>query len=302
MSAAQPNRLPKLERYLSAPRHNPTALHLILAAQLRRLRLEAGLSPIAASDALRCSDSKISRLERGEVQLKGRDVADLLRLYGVDAEETAEFLALVGRSNESGWWHQFDDVVPKWFDKFIGLQEAASIIRTYEVLLIPGLLQTPEYARAVAAADSQASEDQTVVERRAELRLARQELLEYPDAPRLWVVLEEAVLHRQVAERDVMCGQLRYLAQAAERPNIRVQVIPFTAPQCVTSGFPITHLRFDPPELPEIVYLEHVRDAVYLDKAEETEQYRSILDGLLNAAECPQASLQRIQDAALRYC
>ncbi|MFF5372815.1 helix-turn-helix domain-containing protein [Streptomyces sp. NPDC013187] len=301
MSAAEPNRLPKLERYLSAPRHNPTALHLILAAQLRRLRLAAGLSPIEASDALRCSDSKISRLERGEVQLKERDVVDLLRLYGVGGEDAAEFLALVRRSKESGWWHQFTDVLPKWFDKFIGLQEAASVIRTYEVLLVPGLLQTPEYARAVAAADRQPAEDPQVAERRARLRMARQELLDYPDAPKLWVVLEEAVLRRQVAAREVMCAQLHHLVEAAQRPNIRVQIIPFTAPQCVTSGFPITHLRFDPPELPEIVYLEHVRDAVYLDKAEETEQYRSILDGLLNAAECPQASLERMQEAARRY-
>jgi transcriptional regulator with XRE-family HTH domain len=301
MSAAEPNRLPKLERYLSAPRHNPTALHLILAAQLRRLRLAAGLSPIEASDALRCSDSKISRLERGVVQLKERDVVDLLRLYGVGGEDAAEFLALVRRSKESGWWHQFTDVLPKWFDKFIGLQEAASVIRTYEVLLVPGLLQTPEYARAVAAADRQPAEDPQVAERRARLRMARQELLDYPDAPKLWVVLEEAVLHRQVAAREVMCAQLHHLVEAAQRPNIRVQIIPFTAPQCVTSGFPITHLRFDPPELPEIVYLEHVRDAVYLDKAEETEQYRSILDGLLNAAECPQASLERMQEAARRY-
>ncbi|WP_210582101.1 helix-turn-helix transcriptional regulator [Streptomyces sp. GESEQ-4] len=302
MSAAQPNRLPRLERYLSAPRRNPTALHLILAAQLRRLRLAARLSPIAAGDALRCSDSKISRLERGQVQLKERDVTDLLRLYGVGSAEAAEFLALVPRSNQSGWWHQFDDVLPKWFDKFIGLQEAASVIRTYEVLLVPGLLQTAEYARAVAAADRRPSEEQTVAERRAELRLARQVLLEYPDPPKLWVVLEEGVLHRQVADRKVMCEQLRHLARAAQRPHIQVQIIPFSAPQCITSGFPITHLRFDPPELPEIVYLEHVRDAVYLDKAEETEQYRSILDGLLNAAECPEASLQRIQDAADRYC
>ncbi|MET7852318.1 helix-turn-helix domain-containing protein [Streptomyces avermitilis] len=302
MSAAHPSRLPKLERFLSSPRHNPTALHLILAAQLRRMRVAAALSPIAAGDVLRCSESKISRLERGEVQLKERDVTDLLRLYGASVQETEEFRALVRQSNQSGWWHQFDDVLPKWFDKFIGLQEAASVIRTYEVLLVPGLLQTPQYAGAVAAADSRLTQDKKVVGRRVELRLARQKLLDYPMAPKLWVVLEEAVLHRQVAEREVMCGQLRHLAEMAQRPNIQVQIIPFTAPECVTSGFPITHLRFDPPELPEIVYLEHVRDAVYLDKAEETEQYRSILDGLLNAAECPEASLRRIQDAALKYC
>ncbi|MFI1415630.1 DUF5753 domain-containing protein [Streptomyces sp. NPDC020707] len=132
--------------------------------------------------------------------------------------------------------------------------------------------------------------------------MARQELLDYPDAPTLWVVLEENVLHRQVAKRQVMCGQLEHLAEMAQRPNIRVQVVPLAAPECATSGFPITHLRFDPPELPEIVYLEHVRDALYLDKPEEAEQYRSILDGLLNSAECPEASLLRIQDAARLYC
>ncbi|MFE0520849.1 helix-turn-helix domain-containing protein [Streptomyces sp. NPDC058954] len=301
MSAVQPNRLPKLERYLSSPRHNPTALQLILAAQLRRLRLEAQLSPIVASDALRCSDSKISRLERGEVQLKERDVADLLHLYGVDEAQVAEFLALVRRSRESGWWHAFDDVVPKWFSKFIGLQEAASVIRTYEVLLMPGLLQTPAYARAVAAADRRPGEDRTVVERRVELRLARQQLLDYPVAPKLWVVVDEGVLHRQVAVREVMHEQMLHLARMAERPNIRVQIIPFTAPQCITSGFPITHLRFDPPELPEIVYLEHLRRAEYVDKEEETEHYRSILDELLNAAACPEESLQMVQDAVKRY-
>ncbi|MER7179492.1 helix-turn-helix transcriptional regulator [Streptomyces hyaluromycini] len=301
MPSDQPYRLPRLERFLSAPRHNPTALRLILAAQLRRLRLKASLSPIEAGDVLRCSESKISRLERGEVQLKERDVADLLRLYGASEDEIAEFLSLVRRSHESGWWHRFDDVLPKWFDKFVGLQEAASVIRTYEVLLVPGLLQTPGYARAVATGDNPLEADREVVRRRVELRLARQELLGYPDAPKLWVVMEEGVLQRQVAQREVMREQMGHLARMAQRPNVRVQVVPSASPQCVTSGFPITHLRFDPPELPEIVYLEHVGDAVYLDKEEETEQYRSILDGLLNSAECPEASLKRIREAEASY-
>ncbi|MEV5477362.1 helix-turn-helix transcriptional regulator [Streptomyces sp. NPDC052207] len=300
MSVAQPDRVPRVEQYLSAPRHNPTALRLVLASQLRRLRVAAGMSPISAGDKLRCSDSKISRLERGVVQLKERDVADLLDLYGAGADEIAEFLSLVQQSKESGWWHQFEDVLPKWFDKFIGLQEAASVIRTYEVLLVPGLLQTPEYARAVAAS-SRLAEDQQVVDRRVALRLARQELLKYPNPPKLWVFLEEAVLYRQVAERKVMCNQMRHLADMAQRPNIQVQTIPFAAPECVTSGFPLTYLRFAPESLPDIVYLEHIRDAVYLDKKEDTEHYRSILDGLLNSAESPTASLQRIRDAAARY-
>ncbi|MEY2244856.1 helix-turn-helix domain-containing protein [Streptomyces sp. BF23-18] len=300
MFAAEPSRLPRLERYLSAPRHNPTALRLILASQLRQMRLAAAISPITASDTLRCSDSKISRLERGQVQLKERDVVDLLHLYGAGAEERQEFLALVRQSNESGWWHSFEDVLPKWFDKFIGLQEAASVIRSYEVLLVPGLLQTPEYARAVGEG-SDLVRDKEMASRRAELRLARQELLDYPDPPELWVVLEEAVLHRQVAPPGVMEAQMRYLAQMARRPRIRVQVIPFDAGACVTGGFPLTHLRFDPPELPEIVYLEHVDDAVYLDKREDAAQYRSILDRLLNAAECPESSAQRILAAAERY-
>ncbi|MER5881187.1 helix-turn-helix transcriptional regulator [Streptomyces sp. NPDC001910] len=300
MFAAEQNRLPKLDRYLSSPRHNPTALRLILASQLRRMRLAASLSPILASDALRCSDSKISRLERGEVQLKERDVEDLLRLYGAGPQERKEFLGLVRLSNEAGWWHCFEDVLPKWFDKFIGLQEAASVIRSYEVLLVPGLLQTPEYARAVGEC-SDLEHDKVLANRRAELRLARQELLNYPDPPTLWVVLEEAVLHRRIAPREVMEGQMRHLADMAQRPSIRVQVIPFDATACVTGGFPITHLRFDPPELPEIVYLEHVADAVYLDKPDDAEQYRSILDRLLNAAECPEASARRIQAAAERY-
>ncbi|OIJ63417.1 helix-turn-helix domain-containing protein [Streptomyces mangrovisoli] len=300
MFAAEQNRLPRLERCLNSPRHNPTALRLILASRLRRMRLTSSYSPITASDALRCSDSKISRLERGEVPLKERDVADLLHLYGAGPQEREEFVALVRRSNEAGWWHCFEDVLPKWFGKFIGLQEAASVIRSYEVLLVPGLLQTPEYARAVGEG-SDLEDDKVLASRRAELRLARQELLDYPDPPQLWVVLEEAVLHRQVARGEVMADQMRHLVQMAQRPGIRVQVIPFNAQACVTGGFPITLLRFDPPELPEIVYLEHVADAVYLDKQEDAEQYRSILDRLTNAAECPEASLRRIQAAAERY-
>ncbi|MEV6594747.1 helix-turn-helix domain-containing protein [Streptomyces acidicola] len=301
MPAAQPDRLPKLERFLSPPRHNPTALRLILAAQLRRLRRRAGLTPKEASARLGCSASKISRLERGEVPLRERDVADLLYLYGVEAEDIDEYRGLVRQSNESGWWQQFEDVLPKWFDKFIGLQEAASIIRTYEVLLVPGLLQTPEYALAVAQGGDQLA-DQQVIERRVGLRLARQELLDYPDPPKVWAVLEEAVLHRRVADRAVMRGQLQHLAEAAERPHVQLQIIPFDAPGGVTSGSPITHLRFEPPSLPEIVYLEHGQGALYLDKTRETERYRSILDGLLNAAECPEASLKRIHGAITRYC
>jgi transcriptional regulator with XRE-family HTH domain len=301
MSAVQPDRLPKLERFLTSPRHNPTALRLILAAHLRQLRAEAGLSPNEARARLDCSDSKISRLERGEVPLRERDVADLLYLYGIDAEDIDAYRGLVRQSNQSGWWHQFDDVLPKWFDKFIGLQEAASLIRTYEVLLVPGLLQTPEYALAVAQGDDQLT-DPHVVRRRTELRLARQELLTYPEAPTVWAILEEAVLHRQVADRAVMCGQLQHLGALAERPNVQIQIIPFDAPTGVTTGSPFTHLRFDPPSLPEIVYLEHGSGALYLDKEKETERYRSILDVLLNAADCPEVSLARIHAAITRYC
>ncbi|MFD7817633.1 helix-turn-helix domain-containing protein [Streptomyces sp. NPDC059785] len=286
---------PALEYYLAASARSPIALRLVLGRFLRILRREAGIEAEEAGKAIRASEAKISRMERGLVTCKPRDVTDLLVFYGVtDAELMATFAEVVQVSRQSGWWHAYDGVLPEWFGKLIGLQEAASIIRACELELVPGLLQTAGYAGAVVRQGYPFARVQEIRSRVA-LRMERQEVLVGADAPRLWAVLDEAVLRRPVGGEQVMRQQLYHLAQVARLDNITVQIAPLDDPACAAAGFPITHLRFELPALPDIVYLEQLRDADYLDEREEAEHCRRVLDHLAQAALSPQDSLDLLQ-------
>ncbi|MGH3926320.1 MAG: helix-turn-helix domain-containing protein, partial [Pseudonocardiaceae bacterium] len=193
------------------PGGGPTVLRILLGAQLRRLREAMGLTREAAGYTIRASESKMSRLELGRVSFKERDVADLLILYGVtDADERDSLLSLARQANEPGWWHRYSDLLPSWFQAYVGLEEAASRIRTYEVQLVPGLLQTEEYARAVTAQGLETKSPEEV-DRWVSLRMRRQRLLTRAGAPRLWAVVDEAALRRPIGGRDVMRGQLEHL-------------------------------------------------------------------------------------------
>lgn len=291
MSAAQPSRDPSLRRYLDHPRGGPTVLRIVLGTQLRRLREAAGITREAAGDAIRGSHAKISRLELGRVSCKERDVADLLTLYGVtDEADRADFLTLAGRTSSPGWWHRYNDVLPGWFETHIGLEEAASVIRTYEVQFVPGLLQTADYARAVTQlGHPRASADE--VERRVELRVQRQDLLTVQDAPRLWAVIDEASLRRSPGGPEVMADQLRHLLAMSELPNVTLQIAPFSLGGLAAAGGPITVLRFQEPDLPDIVYLEQLTSALYLDKRDDVDHYLAVMDRLSAQAESPRESL-----------
>ncbi|MFD0887578.1 helix-turn-helix domain-containing protein, partial [Streptosporangium algeriense] len=177
---------------MAVPRGSSTVLRIVLGAQLRRLREGRHITLEAAGRAIRASHSKVSRMELGRVSFRVRDVADLLTLYGVTApDERQALLGLVERANVAGWWHNYNDVLPSWFETYVGLEESASVIRNYEVQFVPGLLQTEEYARAVVLLGyPSASEDE--VERRVRLRMARQRILHAQDPPRLWAVVDEA--------------------------------------------------------------------------------------------------------------
>lgn len=256
----------------------PTALRIALGGQLRRRRELAGITREAAGDAIRASAAKISRLELGRVGFKERDVVDLLRLYGVTAgEDVAEFLTLVRRANEPGWWHRYSDLLPAWAETYIGLEQAASLIRTYEVQFVPGLLQIPDYARAVTRLGY---EDAREVDRRVELRMRRQLVLSEPGGPTLWAVVDEAALRRQLAGPELTRAQLDHLIALAERPNVRLQVAPFHFGGHAAAGGPFTILRFAERDLPDIVYLEQLTSALYLDKRADVEQYSSVMDRL----------------------
>ena len=263
----------------------PTALRIGLGSELRRRRERAGISREAAGEALRASPAKISRLELGRVGFKERDVLDLLTLYGVtDGTERAEFLALARRANAPGWWHRYSDLLPSWFETYLGLEQASTMIRTYELQFVPGLLQTREYARAVTLLGH---EDTSDVERRVDLRMRRQEVLTSPGAPTLWAVIDEAALRRSLNGPELLRAQLDHLLAMNELPNVSVQIAPLSFGGHAAAGGPFSILRFAEPDLPDIVYLEQLTSALYLDKRSDVEHYALVMDRLCAHIEPP---------------
>ncbi|MGV9680711.1 helix-turn-helix domain-containing protein [Nocardia sp. NPDC003482] len=273
----------------------PTALRIAVGGQLRKLREERGITREAAGDYIRGSHAKISRLELGRTGFKERDIRDLLTLYGVvDPEQREMFLDLVRKANQPGWWHRYSDLLPPWFETYLGLEHAAKAIRSFEGQLVPGLLQTDDYARAVVALGHENSE----TARRVELRRKRQEILERQGGPTLWAVIDEAVLHRPIGGADVLREQVLHLQDMAIRPNITIQVLPYAAGGHAAAGSSFTMLRFAEPELPDIVYIEQLTSALYLDRQQDLELYRQVMDRLSVQAESPDRSRKILEEVA----
>jgi hypothetical protein len=276
----------------------PTVRRLILGTQLRRLRERAGITRGSAAYSIRGSESKLSRMESGRVGFKERDVKDLLTLYGVqDEEERAKIIDLVAQSNVQGWWHGFSDLMPKWFEDYLGLEESASQIKAYELQFVPGLLQTEDYALAIASRGRPENANRDT-ERKVHLRMQRQKILMGRSAPKLWAVIDESVLYRRLGGPRVLRSQIDHLLEMTALPNISLQIVPY-----LTSGYgaegPFTLLRFGEAELSDIVYVEHLAGALYLEKPEEIEIYSRALDRLAVEAETPartKALLQKVRE------
>ncbi|HYY81834.1 MAG TPA: helix-turn-helix transcriptional regulator [Actinomycetes bacterium] len=265
----------------------PTVRRMLVGSRLRRLRTEAGISREQAGEAIRASEWKIHRLENGQVGFKERDLVDLLRLYGItDQEEVAALLVLAREANQPGWWQPYGDLLPQWFRAYVDLEAAAAVIRTYEGQFVPGLLQTSDYMRAVMRG-AQLGQSPEETERRVALRLARQALLSRPDAPLLWAVVDEAALRRPVGGREVMRAQLERLVDATRLPNVTLQVLSYAAGAHPAMVGAFSVLRFADQELPDVVYLEHLTNAVYLDKREDVEQYLHVMETVSVRAEPP---------------
>ncbi|WP_370453082.1 helix-turn-helix domain-containing protein [Micromonospora sp. A202] len=270
------------------PTTGPTVLRMLLGAQLRRLRESSGVTREGAGWEIRSSESKISRMELGRVGFKERDVSDLLTLYGVTEENERDALLKLARdANSPGWWHRYGDVLPTWFQSYLGLEAAAALIRTYEVQFVPGLLQTGDYARAVVLLGHGAAGPDEI-ERRVALRMQRQQLLHRENPPQLWAVVDEAALRRPIGGPAVMRGQLTALIEATKSPNIRLQVIPFAAGGHAAAGGAFTILRFGDQELPDIVYIEQLTSAIYLDKRDDLDYYAVAMERLCVEAEPPE--------------
>lgn len=272
------------------PGSGPTVLRILLGSQLRVLREAKGITREEAGYVIRASGSKISRMELGRVSFKERDVVDLLDLYGVDADEAATLVELAREANSPGWWHKYGDLLPDWFQVYVGLEEAASLIRLYEVQFVPGLLQTADYARAVVRLGQPAAPPEEI-ERRVSLRMGRQELLTKPGGPRLWAVVDEAALRRPIGGKEVMRAQLAQLIEATGEPNVTLQVVPFTSGGHAAEAGAFTIMRFPEPDLPDVVYLEQLTSALYLDKRDDVEKYTEVMERLSVESESPERSV-----------
>ncbi|MFC7342781.1 helix-turn-helix domain-containing protein [Saccharopolyspora griseoalba] len=283
------------------PAAGPTVLRIALGGQLRRLRESRGISREAAGDAIRGSHAKISRLELGRVSFRERDISDLLTYYGVqDPQEREQFLALARQANEPGWWHQYGDLLPSWFETYLGLEQAAAIIRTYEAQFVPGLLQTPDYARAVINL-GHGHESAPEVDRRVALRTRRQDILTRPEPSTLWAVIDEGALRRPIGGDQVMRGQIEHLIRVAELPNVTVQVLPYSAGGHAAAGGPFSILRFPESDLPDIVYLEQLTSALYLDKRHDLDQYQAVMDKLSVQAVTPEGTPRLLREIVDSY-
>jgi transcriptional regulator with XRE-family HTH domain len=259
--------------------HSPTVRRRRLALELRRLREAARLTCEEVGEHLECSASKISRVETGRVSVSPRDVRDMLELYGVPAEQRESLVQLARDSRQKGWWHAYSDTMQPEMATYIGLESAASEIRIYEVSLIPGLLQTEDYARAVIRAGmvNSPAED---IERRVSLLMARQPAVVRDDPPKIWAVLDEAALRRRVGGAGLMRLQLEHLLAQAALPNVAVQVIPFGGGAHPAMGRPFIILVFPERVDTDVVYLEDLTSALYLEDVAEVDRYNVFFNHL----------------------
>jgi hypothetical protein len=281
MSTVQPDGEPPADTL------GPTVPRLILGNQLHRFREAAGVTPEAAGYEIRASRSKISRMEKGQVRLKERDVTDLLTLYGITDEKTrAGLVTLVRQANAPGWWSKYGDITADWFEAYLGLETAASVIRTFELQFVHGLFQTEAYARAVTLLGHTAAPAEEI-DRRVTLRLKRQDLLTGPEPPQVWSVIDEGALRRPVGGRAVMRAQLNWLIEVAELRRVTVQVVPFSRGGHAAAGGSFTVLRFGETDVPDVVYIEQLTSALYLDKREDVDHYLEVMNHLSTEALTP---------------
>jgi transcriptional regulator with XRE-family HTH domain len=265
-----------------------------VGAQLRRLRESCGLDRRQAADLIGVGESRLSRVETGRAGLEEGDVKRLLELYGIDRQEERDaLLALAQEANRPGWLQEYSGAMPAWFRPYVDLEEAAQVIRTYEVQFVPGLLQTEDYARAVIS-QGRTMPSAEEVDRRVELRLRRQRILTAPNPTRLWAVIDEAALWRPIGGSEVARAQLRALLDAARLQHITVQVMPFHVGGHAGEAGAFSILRFPEPELHDIAYVEQLTGAMYLERDDDMDSYGAAMERLCVQSASPQESMDLI--------
>ncbi|MFD5800938.1 helix-turn-helix domain-containing protein [Streptomyces sp. NPDC049936] len=283
---------------MSERRAAPTVGQVVLGRRLQELRETAGLRREEAAKVLRVAPATVRRMEMAEVSLKIPYVQILLTTYGVASDEVAAFVTLAEEANQPGWWQRYHDVLPDWFSMYVSLEGAARIVRSYEPHFVPGLLQTEDYARSVLEAGTIGNAGGDAVERHVSLRMERQRLLDRPDPPHLWVVMDETVLRRPVSVHGrVMREQLDKLLEFASRDRVTLQVAEFEDGPHPGTYAPFTLFRFAEPELPDMVFTEYLTGALYLDSRPEVSAHLEVLDHMTARA----ASTQRTEKVLREY-
>jgi len=278
----------------SVSRTGPTVLRMVLGATLRQYREAAGISTAQAGFKIRATHSKISRMELGRVAVKQRDVDDLLICYGVaDKDERERLVELALQSAAPGWWHQYADVLPDWFERYIGLERGAAEIRGYQVQFVPGLLQTRDYARSVIRIGNRHTPEDEI-DRKVRVRMERQRLLTDRQPPKVWAVLQEAALRRAPDGDAEMHAQIEHLLAVTELPYVTLQIVPFRSGPHSAAGGPFSILRFDGWDVPDVVFLEQLDSATYLDDRQVL-GYRTIWDQLAVEAAEPDESKEMLR-------
>lgn len=272
----------------------PTVRRRRLASELRRLREAADLTIDEVGEKLECSASKISRIETGHVGVTPRDVRDMLELYGISGDAQDALVQLAREARRRGWWHAYNEV---FTGAFVGLEADASSLRAFQALLVPGLLQTDSYARAVIKA-MRPDADETEVARRVAARMARQQLLTDPAPPEYWAVIDEAVLHRSVGGPEVMGEQLARLREVAELPHVTIQVVPFATGAHSGMEGPFLILSFPEQADPDVVYVDSTPTGLYLEAVADVHRYALMFDHLRATALKPDDSRELIDTAA----
>jgi transcriptional regulator with XRE-family HTH domain len=281
----------------SSPDQNPTLRGRRLAVELMRRREVTGLSREEAARQLEWSTSTIFRIETGRSRPQPGNVRALLDLYGVTGPERGGLIQLARDARQPGWWHSFRDVLPNPYEVYIGLEAGASSIRNFEPLVVPGLLQTEGYAREMSR-NGAYELDREEVESRVEVRMARQEILSRDDRPRLWAVIDEAVIRRLVGGPSVMRDQLRHLADCAEQGKTTLQVVPYRAGAHAGTAGPFVILDYPDPSDPAVVYVETLAGDIYLEERTDVNRYTIAFDRLVAAALHPDDSERLIEQAA----
>src|SRR5215469_7095440 len=270
----------------------PTVLRILLGVQLRRLRESRGISAQTAAKTIRGSESKISRIELGRSAVREVDIADLLKLYGItDVAEREQLLTLASQANEQGWWHRYQDVMPPWFQYYIGLEESAESIRSFDTQWVPGLLQTEDYAAAIIQLHGFTPEE---AKRRVYLRKERQRRFA-SGGLQLWAIIDEMALRRPVDNPAARRAQLQHLLEISDQPGLTIQICPLLTGASYAAPGSFSILKFATDDLPDIVYVEQLTTALYLDKRADVDRYTQAMDQIAASSTTREQTTEIVQ-------